>query len=246
MRRELRDQVAFAGDKLRLQPDQIKRFFTQTCDKITSHLKDIFNQPSVRGTDTILMVGGFSESRMLQTAVRQAFPDMRFVIPAEAGLAVLKGAVIFGHNPTAIASRVSKFTYGISVNKTFKPGRHPESKKVIIDGEEQVTDVFDKHVEIGEEVEAGKTFAEKSYLPSSRRQSRVVVEVYTSNGPNPKYVDERGCEKLGDILVDLSNIELYEDKSFLVKMVYGNTELGVEAKVKKTGQVLRAAFDFLG
>ena len=244
-RRDLKDNVSFAGDKLRLQPDQIKAFFNETCNKITTHLKEILQQSNVQGTETILMVGGFSESRMLQAAVKEAFPAMRFLIPADAGLAVLKGAVIFGHNPTAIASRVSRFTYGIRVNKTFDSRKHQQSKKVIIDGEERVTDIFDKHVEVGEEVQVGKTSEEKSYIPSSRSQTSVTVRIYTSDKPKPYYVDERGCEKLGDIFVDMSDIHSYRDRSFLVKMIYGNTELGVEAKVEKTGEVVNASFDFL-
>lgn len=246
MKEELKDQVTFAGDKLRVQPDQIKLFFTDTCEKIVSHLRNIFSQPAVSGTDTILMVGGFSESKMLQDAVRDGFPGMKIIVPAEAGLAVLKGAVIFGHTPTAIASRVSRFTYGVHINKTFVEGKHPEQKRVLIDGEYQCKDCFDKHVEVGQEVQAGLRFEERHYIPSHRRQSRVDVEVYTSEERNPRFIDERGCSRLGNIVVDMSEIHSYEDKAFVVQMIYGNTELGLEAKVLKTGEVLHAAFDFLG
>lgn len=243
---DLRDQVTFAGDKLRVQPGQIKTFFTETCDRIVSHLNKIFDQPDVHGVDTILMVGGFSESKMLQDAIRNSFPDKKVIVPAEAGLAVLKGAVIFGHSPKAISSRVSKFTYGIKINKPFQKGYHPESKKTIIDGEEQCTGCFDKHVEIGQEVKVGFKFEEKNYIPSSRRQSSVNVEVYTTDQKNPIYVDEPGCSYLGNIVVDLSDIVSYKDKTFVVNMMYGDTELGLEAKVLKTGQVLKAFFNFLG
>ncbi|WAQ99230.1 hypothetical protein MAR_023603 [Mya arenaria] len=34
-------------------------------------------------------------------------------VPPESGLAVLNGAVLFGHEPTIIASRKTKFTYGL-------------------------------------------------------------------------------------------------------------------------------------
>jgi hypothetical protein len=43
------------------------------------------------------MVGGFSESTILQEHIKKGFPDKNLFIPKEAGLAVLKGAVIFGH-----------------------------------------------------------------------------------------------------------------------------------------------------
>lgn len=246
MKHDLRDQVTFTGDKLRVQSGQIKAFFTETCAQIVSHLTEIFKQPTVKGTDTILMVGGFSESKMLQDAISNGFPDKYIIVPAEAGLAVLKGAVIFGHSPKAIASRVAKCTYGIDTNRPFKPGRHPEAKKMIIDNEEQCTDCFDKHVETGQEVQVGLEFEEKTYIPSSRNQTSVIVKVYTSDRKNPKFVDEPGCLCLGDIVIDLSDIDSYEDKEFVVKMIYGDTELGLEVTVRKTGQVLNASFDFLG
>lgn len=246
MKSNLKDNVSFAGDKLRVQPNQIHTLFSSTCEQITRHLKDIFKQPSVHGTNTILMVGGFSESKMLQSSLKTAFPGMRFIIPNDAGLAVLKGAVIFGHHPTAIASRVSKCTYGMGICKPFKRGKHPETKLLVVDGEANVKDIFDKHVEMGQEVEVGKTFEEKSYVPTGKTQRQVAVEVFTSDKGSPTFVDEDGCSRLGKIDIDMSDIDEYEDRGFVVKMIYGDTELGVEAKVLKTDQVLNAKFDFLG
>lgn len=46
----------------------------------------------------LVLVGGFAESPMLQAAITNAFKDKKKVIvPRDAGLAVLKGAVLFGH-----------------------------------------------------------------------------------------------------------------------------------------------------
>lgn len=238
--------MTFAGDKLRVQPGQIKKLFVETCDQIVSHLREIFNERGVSGTDTILMVGGFSESKMLQEAVKDGFPDKKIIVPAEAGLAVLKGAVIFGHSPKAIASRVARFTYGIKINVPFQQGVHPYSKKILIDNEERCTDIFDRHVKIGQEVQVGLQFDEKNYIPSSRSQTSVNVQVYTSNQRKPKFIDEEGCNLLGNIIIDVSQIRAYEDRGFVIKMIYGDTELGLEARVENTGQVLNASFDFLG
>jgi hypothetical protein len=54
------------------------------------------------------MVGGFSECSLIQEAVQEAFPDKRIIIPEDAGMSVLKGAVLFGHRPDFIRSRVMK------------------------------------------------------------------------------------------------------------------------------------------
>ena len=45
------------------------------------------------------MVGAFSDCPIIQDAVYKAFPDNQIIIPEDAGLSVLKGAVLFGHRP---------------------------------------------------------------------------------------------------------------------------------------------------
>ena len=243
---ELSQSVTFAGDKLRIQPEKVKALFAETCGQIVQHLKSIFRLHEVQRLDTILMVGGFSESPMLQEAIRKGFTNKQVIIPIDAGLAVLKGAVIYGHHPTAIVSRVSRFTYGIRMYTTFKPDEHDAFRKVVIDGEAHCKDVFDKHVEIGEKVEEGIAFGEKSYVPVRRSGTAIDLNVFTSEEKSPKYTDD--CTKLGSLGVDLTDPEIitYKDKEILVKMIYGGTELGVEAKVVKTGKVVDAKFDFLG
>jgi hypothetical protein len=57
------------------------------------------------------MVGGFSESEILQIEIRNAFPDLQLFIPMEGGVSVLKGAVIYGHSPKTLGIRLCNFTY---------------------------------------------------------------------------------------------------------------------------------------
>jgi hypothetical protein len=47
----------------------------------------------------------------------------------EAGLSVLKGAVLFGHKPDYIASRVMRFSYGTDVTRLFDPKCHEQHRK---------------------------------------------------------------------------------------------------------------------
>jgi hypothetical protein len=48
----------------------------------------------------------YSESDMLQNAVKVAYPDLEVFVPVDGGLSVLKGAVIYGHNPNIVSSRI--------------------------------------------------------------------------------------------------------------------------------------------
>jgi hypothetical protein len=69
------------------------------------------------------MVGGFSESRLLQQRMRAEFerPDgPRVVVPLRPGLAVVKGAVLLGLGAWArFASRVARFTYGVDCSYEY-------------------------------------------------------------------------------------------------------------------------------
>ncbi|CAG2202057.1 unnamed protein product [Mytilus edulis] len=47
----------------------------------------------------IIMVGGFAECELVQKAMEDRFPNIEIFLPEKAGLAVLKGAVMYGHQP---------------------------------------------------------------------------------------------------------------------------------------------------
>lgn len=239
MKQHVAGQVSVTADKLRTTPEQAQHFFQETSGHIVNHLRSILSK--VQGIETILMVGGFSESPMLQNAIRTNFPELRIIIPEDASMAVLMGAVIFGHNPSAIISRVSKFTYGVRVYTKFDPRVHPESRKLVIEGEEKCK-VFDKHVEIDQEVYVGYASPEKSYFPSYKNNPKIGIKIFISEDKNPMYTD--GCKYLGCVAADMSDIPTYWERELVVKLIYGNTELGVEAR-KKTGEVIRATMNLL-
>ena len=52
---------------------------------------------------------------------------MRVIIPLEAAWSVLRGAVIFGHDPSLIRERRSKYTYGLAVFDKFDSMMHDKN-----------------------------------------------------------------------------------------------------------------------
>lgn len=55
-------------------------------------------------------------------------------------------------------------TYGINTLTTFDPTKHPEEKKVIIEGEDFCEDVFDAFVRCGDSVSIDEIHT-KTYCP---------------------------------------------------------------------------------
>jgi hypothetical protein len=94
------------------------------------------------------MVGGFSESPYLKAEIKNNFNQegISVLVPRRPQVSVIRGACMFGLNPRSITSRISKMTYGINTLTTFDPAKHPEEKKVVIEGEDFCEDVFDAFV----------------------------------------------------------------------------------------------------
>ena len=237
--------IKIDGDKLRINANVIQGLFAETCDKIVDHVREVMASGDVEGTDTIMLVGGFAESEMLREAIRSSFEGCKLIIPPEAGLAVLKGAVLYGHKPEAVIARVSKYTYGIEAYKTFEPGIDPREKREEIQGFVLCKEHFSKHAEIGKEYSPGESFGKHEYVPSEPGQKEMMISVYRSTRKYPLYVDQEGCAKVGDMIVELKDPELGMDRPIVVKMIFGETELGIEAQEKKTGHCTTARYDFL-
>ena len=56
------------------------------------------------------------------------------LIPAEAQLAIVKGAVYYGYNQMAISSRIMDKTYGTDTMQRFDPKVHEEKRKKELGG----------------------------------------------------------------------------------------------------------------
>lgn len=90
--------LKLARDKVQINEDLFQSFFDPANEKIIHYISEILSNSEVKGTKVILMVGSFSEFGIVQDAIRKAFPECCVLVPLQAGLAVLKGAVLFGHS----------------------------------------------------------------------------------------------------------------------------------------------------
>lgn len=223
-------------DKLEFNESLIKKWYSKVCNIIVDHVSHLLEKHKI---ETVLMVGGFSDSKFLQETMTKAFPDKTIVVPHEASLAVLKGAVLFGHNPSSIDSRVAKLTYGVNTLLPVEDEQSISDKKRIktINGVKYETDVFHKHVTKGDTLKIDKAQQEKAYNPLYKDQNFIRFFIYSSPHEDPKYVDEAGCKYLGYITVDLPNITESFDRRVLVRFIFGGTEIKVEGENEKTKKV---------
>ncbi|XP_021373556.1 heat shock 70 kDa protein 12B-like [Mizuhopecten yessoensis] len=245
-KQQFKGNLSVIGDKLRVSGDRAKELFKDPVKHIVAHLKELLEVPSAREVTSILMVGGFSESLVLQDEIKASFPNLRMIVPQDAGLAVLKGAVIFGHEPRAIKSRVCKYTYGVDCTQMFDAEKHdPSHRYTTSDGEVRCNDLFSIHVRIGDCVDIGQPQSVESYTPLTPDQTAMSFSVYVSTETNPDYVTDPDCTKIGHFTIAMPDTTKGLNRSVSVQMTFSNTELEVEAIQGDTGEIFTAAFDFL-
>lgn len=98
---QLSKKITWLGDFLRMDSDLFKDLFREPVNMLVEHIQQLMTEDNLSDVSTLLMVGGFSESPIVLDAIMKAFPDKRVIVPEEARLAVLQGAVLFGHESDA-------------------------------------------------------------------------------------------------------------------------------------------------
>ncbi|WAQ98472.1 HS12A-like protein [Mya arenaria] len=246
IRRKYNGKITVSKNKMRFDPEILKGLFTETVDQICALVSEYFDQIREYNIGTILMVGGFSESKMLQDKVRSTFPSKRLIIPEEAGLCVLKGAVLYGHNPSMITARVSKFTYGIGAYKQFEPALDPPEKRAIRDKIVLCKDSFSVHARAGQEFQVDEMVGENEYVADGKDATELQIDVYTTPHRHPRFIDDEDSKKIGEMRVPVSRNLSGGQETMKVQFVFGDTELKVVAWDKDNGQKIKdARFEFL-
>lgn len=236
------EKMWWVVDKLRMTADLFRTMFNEPMKHLVNHLKTLLSKKELKDISTMIMVGGFSESPIMQSAINAAFSTKRVIIPEEAGLAVLKGAVLYGHQPQTISVRVSNYTYGINISPPFISGKHSPDRRVSIEGVDRVKDVFKKYIQADQSLKVGEAVSGR-HITIKKRQKEMLLKIFASEDSNPRYVTDEGCEYLGKVVIQLPETE--DTLKVDVKMIFGETELMVEAKESMTGSTYKSYFDFL-
>ncbi|RXN35418.1 heat shock 70 kDa 12B [Labeo rohita] len=243
---------------LRLSAEAMNELFQPTINNIIKHIENLMQKEEVKGVRFLFLVGGFAESPMLQRAAQNALGrNCRIIIPHDVGLTILKGAVLFGLDPTVVRVRRCPLTYGVGVLNRFVEGRHPRDKLLIKDGREWCTDILDRFVSIDQSVALGEV-VRRSYTPARMGQRKIIINIYCSDTDDITYITDPGVRKCGAITLDLLESgamaasagdndkgSAFERREIRTTMQFGDTEIKVTAVDVATGRLVRASIDFL-
>ncbi|MBN3282030.1 HS12A protein, partial [Polyodon spathula] len=233
---------------LRMNPDAMNALFKSTIDHIIQHLSDLFEKPEVSDIKFLFLVGGFSESPLLQQAIQTMLGGRcRIIIPHDVGLTILKGAVLFGLDPSVIKVRRSPLTYGVGVLNRYVEGKHPPEKMLLKDGTRWCTDVFDKFISTDQSVALGET-VKRSYTPAKPSQLVIVINIYCSEIDDVAFITDPGVKKCGTLRLDLTGTEpssVPARREIQTLLQFGDTEIKAVALDIATMRCVKAGIDFL-
>jgi len=166
------------------------------------------------------------------------------LVPRRPQISVVRGACMYGLNPRSISSRIAKKTYGINTLTTFDPERHPEHKKVVIEGEDFCEDVFDPFVRKGDSVGADEIHT-KTYCPVRTKQSVMRVIFYCTDKRDVDFVDEEDVHQLGELCVDIGKpFQSVDEKTVKVTLLFGSTHIYATATNREGTEIKNCEFKF--
>ena len=229
---------------LRLHPSMMMQLFDPVVSTIVQHIQELLSIPQLHGIQYLFLVGGFSESPVLQEAVHDAFKDqLRVIIPRDVSLTTLKGAVMFGLDPSLIHIRRSAMTYGVGCLHRFLPGKHPFCKRVVKEGIEWCTDIFDIFVYADQGVPHGH-FVSRSYTPAHTYLKSTTITLFATEKETVSFVTDPDVKKVGQLFLQMPDITGGKRRELKINFKFGDTEFTAEAVDCTSGKTAQASIDF--
>ena len=243
--------VSYRRQSNLLQVDKsvVRKTFQPSVETITQCLKKVLTGCAHDNITTLLLVGGYSNSKYLRDSIQSSLPNIEIIKVEDGRLAVVKGAVMMATKSSSIIERRSRFTYGFAISPYFIEGVHPPQFKVYIDGEAVCRCVFHKLIEAGQVVQQGQRFFREIYStcrdPELKHLS-LYHKLWRSLLKSPTYcfLEEDQCEEVGEIEVTAPPGGWPDVVNVVQSLVVGETELTMKLLIEETGEY-ETTIDFL-
>ena len=165
------------------------------------------------------------------------------IVPSDASIAVMQGAVMFGKKPNKITERVLTKTYGADCCRDFIKGVHPEKNKFLVNGKEMCSDVFNCFVKENEIVKLGQRI-KSMYRPLLPHERQITYSFYAADDPNALLITESGVKRIGRVAVQSPDTWKGMDRQLEVIMYFGGTEITAAARDISSGNTAQTTLNF--
>jgi molecular chaperone DnaK (HSP70) len=238
-------------DSIVVNPDELVEIFEnvtrQIVEGVDEQIQLLRGQRGRRADpETLLLVGGFSQSPYLQHRLSQHLKGRaRVLVPHQGAIAsaVLAGAVHLSYSSAQIGTRLSAYSYGFEMALPFEHGIDPENSRMISDyGGTFCNGRFSSIVTAYESVPVDRE-VRRTVVPMRRDQTEISIRVFASTEASPRYVT--GSNELGRLTVDISSTAgtqaTQEDRAVDLIFRFTGTEVAYTATEKATGLQTRPA-----
>lgn len=165
------------------------------------------------------------------------------IVPSDASIAVVQGAVMFGKKPNKITERVLTKTYGADCCRDFIKGVHPEKNEFLVNGKEMCSDVFNCFVKENEIIKLGQRI-KSMYRPLLPHERQITYSFYAADDPNALLITESGVKRIGRVAVQSPDTWKGMDRQLEVSMYFGGTEITATARDISSGNTAQTTLDF--
>ena len=219
--------MKISSGKLVLPADIADSLFKETLDRFNDHIENLLKRRKLRDLNYIFLVGGFAESARLQSSIKKSFSDrVTVLVPEEASLAVVKGAVAFGCDPRSICQRICRYTYGVGSYLPFEDGKHRDDLKVVSGELVMCKNILQVWAEYGEVIGHNEVWRE-TYTPIITNQKGIKFEFFKSSKKKVQYTDEEGVEKCGCLVLEMPDMTGDQERVVDLEVIFGGTEIKV-------------------
>ncbi|CAG8685765.1 4639_t:CDS:2 [Acaulospora colombiana] len=220
---------------LELDFETVKSMFDPVIGKI---IRLIRNQLNSGNCQALFLVGGFSESKYLQSRVKEEFDSQvgTIAVPRQPITAIVRGAVDYGLKFSTIKDRVLTYTYGVLTSPKWTEGDPPERKRS--DGR---IDKFLEMAKRGTRVNVDQKFSQ-SLVPIKEDQTRLSMDTYVTREYSATFCDEPGMKLLGAFTIDLPDTHLGLNRPVRYTLSFGQMEIECIARNETNGNVYNTTF----
>ncbi|CAH1767231.1 2221_t:CDS:2 [Entrophospora sp. SA101] len=185
----------------------------------------------------MFLVGEFSESKYLQSRIKQRFGDrLKIAIPPDIATALVRGACEYGLDMKIVSTRVLKWTYGIRLSHEWQTGDLSSRKTT----DDQIYK-FSFMARKGTESDVGMEFS-RNMVPIHPDQTSMRFTFFCTAEYSATYCSESEMKELGGFVVDLPDTHLGLNRSVLLTLHFGSVEIVAIAKNRENGRIYQTTF----
>ena len=232
--------VKFSNGMLRVSGDTLRNMYQEVIPNIRAHLKGIFKENNDQAIAKMFVVGGFAESAYLQEFLTSEFGrNVKIYIPEEAGMCVIKGAVLFGHNTEYITSRIARFNYAIPFYRRFDESKHDIRRKVTLRGKEMIS-ILETLVHKGQKLKISDTVSVAGSFTEGEEIAETPLMSTDTDTDDPKHPSVTILEK-----IEFRNANIQKkERKITNTLQFGGTDILMKVFDHDSGKEAQATVQF--